>query len=178
VELAAKRIQLLKEAVPTAVRIAVLWNPNIPFNKLELNEAVAAGKALDLTVLPVEIRAPEDLEGAFNVMTRERAQALLILSSPLTFPNRARLAELATKARLPTLVPIREYVETGFLLSYGPSFTEHCRQAATYVDKILKGANPADLPVQLPTTLELVVNSKTARAIGLNRPDFLGGWLV
>jgi len=167
VELAAKRIQMLKEAVPRAVRVAILWNPNNSVNKLELNEASRAGSTLGLTLLPVEIRKLEELEGAFRTMTREHADALLILSSPLTFPNRARLAELALKARLPTLVPLREYVEAGFLLSYGPSYTDHCRQAATYVDQILKGAKPADLPVQLPTTLELVINLKTAKTLGV-----------
>jgi putative ABC transport system substrate-binding protein len=165
VELAAKRIQLLKEVVPATSRVAILWNPNNAINKLELNEASMAGRTLGLTLLPVEIRAPEDLTDAFSAMTRERADALFVLSSPLTFPNRAWLAELAAKAGLPTLVPLREYVEAGFLVSYGPSYTDHCRQAATYVDQILKGAKPADLPVQLPTRLELVINLKVAKAI-------------
>jgi putative tryptophan/tyrosine transport system substrate-binding protein len=106
-------------------------------------------------------------------MTRDRADALFILSSPLTFPNRARIAKLASNAGLPTLVPLREYVEAGFLTSYGPSYTEHCRQAATYVDQILKGAKPADLPVQLPTRLELVINLKTAKVLGLEVPPTL-----
>jgi putative tryptophan/tyrosine transport system substrate-binding protein len=120
VELAAKRIQMLKEAVSGAVRVAILWNPNNSVNKLELNEASGAGSSIGLTLLPVEIRTLEDIEGAFRTMTRKHADALLILSSPLTFPNRARLAELALKARVPTLVPLREYVEAGFFLSYGP----------------------------------------------------------
>jgi putative ABC transport system substrate-binding protein len=154
VELAAKRIQLLKEVVPTASRVAILWNPNNSINKLE-------------------IRTPEDIEGAFGAMTRDQADALFILSSPLTFPNRARIAKLASNAGLPTLVPLREYVEAGFLTSYGPSYTEHCRQAATYVDQILKGAKPADLPVQLPTRLELVINLKTVKALGLEVPPTL-----
>jgi putative tryptophan/tyrosine transport system substrate-binding protein len=170
VELAAKRIQLLKEAIPAAVRVAVPWNPDQPINKLELNEATMGGGAIGLTVLPVEIKTAEDIEGAFSAMTRNRVDAVLLLSSPLTFPNRARLAELALKARLPMLVPLREYVEAGFLLSYGPSYVEHCRQAATYVDKILKGAKPADLPVQLPRTLQLVINLKTAKALGVTIP--------
>jgi putative tryptophan/tyrosine transport system substrate-binding protein len=172
VELAAKRIQLLKEVVP-ASRVAILWNPNNSINKLELNEARAAGNTLGLTLLPIEIRTPEDIEGAFGAMTRDRADALFILSSPLTFPNRARIAKLASNAGLPTLVPLREYVEAGFLTSYGPSYTEHCRQAATYVDQILKGAKPADLPVQLPTRLELVINLKIAKALGLDVPPTL-----
>jgi putative tryptophan/tyrosine transport system substrate-binding protein len=173
VELAAKRIQLLKEVVPAASRVAILWNPNNSINRLELNEARAAGNTLGLTLVPIEIRTPEDIEGAFGAMARDRADALFILSSPLTFPNRARIAKLASNARLPTLVPLREYVEAGFLTSYGPSYTEHCRQAATYVDQILKGAKPADLPVQLPTRLELVINLKTAKALGLEVPPTL-----
>ena len=173
VELAAKRIQLLKEIVPAASRVAILWNTTNSINKLELNEASAAGSILGLTLLPVEIRIPEDIEGAFSAMTRERADALFILSSPLTFPNRARIAKLASTAGLPTLVPLREYVETGFLASYGPSYTEHCRQAATYVDQILKGTRPAELPVQLPTRLELVINLKTAKLLGHEVPPTL-----
>jgi putative ABC transport system substrate-binding protein len=173
VELAAKRIQLLKEVVPAASRVAILWNPNNSINRLELNEARAAGNTLGLSLVPIEIRTPEDIEGAFGAMTRDRADALFILSSPLTFPNRARIAKLASNAGLPTLVPLREYVEAGFLTSYGPSYTEHCRQAATYVDQILKGAKPADLPVQLPTRLELVINLKTAKVLGLEVPPTL-----
>jgi putative tryptophan/tyrosine transport system substrate-binding protein len=173
VELAAKRIQLLKEAAPTAMRIAIPWNPDNPINKLELNEATTAASTLGLTLLPIEIRTPEDIESAFGAMTRDGVDAVLLLSSPLTFPNRARLAELALMARLPMLVPLREYVEAGFLLSYGPSYAEHCRQAATYVDQILKGAKPGDLPVQLPKTLQLVINLKTAKALGLTVPPTL-----
>ena len=173
VELAAKRIQLLKEIVPAASRVAVLWNPNNSVNRLELDEASRAGGILGLTLLPIEIRTTEDIEGAFVAMTRARAEALFVLSSPLTFPNRARLAKLASAAGLPALVPLREYVETGFLVSYGPSYTDHCRQAAVYVDQILKGAKPADLPVQLPTRLELVINLKIANALGHEIPPTL-----
>jgi putative ABC transport system substrate-binding protein len=173
VELAAKRIQLLKEVVPVASRIAVLWNPNNLINRLELDEASRAGGMLGLTLLPVEIRTLEDIEGAFGAMTRAHAEALFILSSPLTFPNRTRLAKLASASGLPALVPLREYVETGFLVSYGPSYTDHCRQAAVYVDQILKGAKPADLPVQLPTRLELVINLKVANALRREIPPAL-----
>ena len=173
VELAAKRIQLLKQAIPRAVRVAVPWNPDQPINKRELEEATKGGSAIGLTVLPVEIRTPEDIESAFGAMTRDRVDAVLLLSSPITFPNRARLAELALKARLPMLVPLREYVEAGFLLSYGPSYAEHCRQAATYMDQILKGAKPADLPVQLPKTLQLVINLRTAKSLGVTIPPTL-----
>jgi putative ABC transport system substrate-binding protein len=166
IELAAKRIQLLKEIIPESSRVAILWNPNNSSNRLELDEARRAAGMLGLTILPMEIHKPEDLDGAFGAMVRERADALFLISSAVTFPNRARIAKLASDARLPTLVPLREYVEAGFVASYGPSFTDHCRRAATYVDQILKGAKPADLPVQLPTRLELVINAKAAKAIG------------
>jgi putative tryptophan/tyrosine transport system substrate-binding protein len=170
VELAPKRMQLLKDIVPATNRVAIVWNPNNPVNRLELNEARATGEKLGFTILPIEIKSSEDLEGVFAAMTRARAGAALILSSPVTFPNRVRIAALALKARLPIVVAIRDYTDAGGLLSYGPNYADHCRRAATYVDKILKGAKPADLPVQLPTTYELVINLKTARALGLNVP--------
>jgi putative ABC transport system substrate-binding protein len=173
VELAPKRMQLLKEAVPRAKRVAVLWNPSNVINKPELEKATTTAEALGLTSLPVEIRILDDIEAAFIAMTRQRADAALVLSSPLTFPNRPRIAASALRARMPTVGAIREYVEAGLLMSYGPSYADHCRRAATYVDQILKGAKPADLPVQLPTTFELVINLKTAKALGLAVPPSL-----
>jgi ABC-type uncharacterized transport system substrate-binding protein len=173
VELASKRIQLLKEAVPTAKRLAVLWNPNNTINKLELKEATTAAEALGLIPLPIEIRLLEDIDGAFVAMTSQHADAALVLSSPLTFPNRSQIVKAALKARMPTLGALREYAETGVLMSYGPSYADHCERAATYVDKILKGAKPADLPVQLPTIFELVINLTTAKALGLEVPATL-----
>jgi putative tryptophan/tyrosine transport system substrate-binding protein len=173
VELASKRMQLLKDAVPVAKRMAVLWNPNNVINKLELEKATATAEALGLTALPVEIRVLEDIEGAFIAMKSQRADAALVLSSPLTFPNRPRIVQSALRARTPTLGALREYTEAGVLMSYGPSYADHCRRAAAYVDQILKGAKPADLPIQLPTTFELVINLKTAKALGLNVPPTL-----
>ena len=173
VELASKRMQLLKDAVPDAKRVAVLWNPSNVVNKLELENATTTAEALGLTPLPVEIRVLDDIDGAFGAMTRQRADAALVLSSPLTFPNRPRIVESALRARMPTLGALREYAEAGVLMSYGPSYADHCRRAATYVDQIFKGAKPADLPVQLPTTFELVINLKTAKALGLEVPPTL-----
>jgi putative ABC transport system substrate-binding protein len=173
VELASKRMQLIKDAVSIAKRVAVLWNPNNVINKLELEKATTTAEALGLTPLPIEIRVLDDIEGAFIAMTRQRADAALVLSSPLTFPNRPRIVESALRARMPTLGALREYAEAGVLMSYGPSYADHCRRAATYVDQILKGAKPADLPVQLPTTFELVINLKTAKALGLDIPPTL-----
>src|SRR5262249_8275744 len=109
-------------------------------------------------------------QGAFVAMTRQQADTALVLSSPLTFPNRPRIAQAAFRARIPTLGALREYAEAGLLMSYGPSYADHCRRAAAYVDQILKGAKPAELPVQLPTTFELVINLKTAKALNLEVP--------
>jgi putative tryptophan/tyrosine transport system substrate-binding protein len=173
VELASKRIQLLKEAVPSAKRVAILWNPNNTINKLELKEATTTAEALGLTPLPIEIRVLEDIDGGFVTMMGQRADAALVLSSPLTFPNRSLIVKAALKARIPTLGALREYTQAGVLMSYGPSYADHCRRAAKYVDQILKGTKPADLPVQLPTTFELVINLTTAKALGLEIPPTL-----
>jgi putative ABC transport system substrate-binding protein len=171
VELAPKRIQLLHEAVPGSKRMGVLWNPNNVINKLELEAATKNADTLGLTVTPFEVRAVGEFEGAFAAMEREHIDATLILSNPLTFPNRVEMTAFALRHHVPTMVSLREYVEAGALMSYGPSYAEHCRQAANYVDQILKGAKPADLPVQLPTEFELTVNSKTAKALGLTIPS-------
>jgi putative ABC transport system substrate-binding protein len=173
VELASKRIQLLKETIPLAKRVAILWNPDNAINKLELKEAAMTAEALGLTPVPIEIRILDDIDGAFVAMTSQGTDAVLVLSSPLTFPNRPQIVKSALKARIPTLGALREYTQSGVLLSYGPSYADHCRRAATYVDRILKGAKPADLPVQLPTTFELVINLKTANALGLTVPPTL-----
>jgi ABC-type uncharacterized transport system substrate-binding protein len=173
VELASKRIQLLKEAIPTAKRIGILWNPNNTINKLELTQATRTAESLGLTSLPIEIRVLEEIDAAFAGATSQRADATLILSSPLTFPNRSVIVKSALNARLPTLGALREYAQAGVLMSYGPSYADHCRRAATYVDQILKGAKPAELPVQLPTTFELVINMKTAQALGIELPPIL-----
>jgi len=173
VDLASKRIQLLKEAIPSAKRLAILWNPDNTINKFELKEAMTTADALTLTALPIEAKSLEDIDEAFAAMANQRADAALVLSSPLTFPNRPRIAAAALKARMPTLGALREYAQSGLLMAYGPSYADHCRRAATYVDEILKGAKPADLPVQLPTTFELVINIKTARTLNLEVPSTL-----
>ena len=149
----------------------VLWNPNNVINKLELEAATKNADTLGLTVTPFEVRAVSEFEGAFAAMEREHIDATLILSNPLTFPNRVEMTAFALRHHVPTMVSLREYVEAGALMSYGPSYADHCRQAANYVDQILKGAKPADLPVQLPTEFELTVNSKTAKALGLTIPS-------
>ena len=173
VELAPKRIQLLHEAVPESKRMGVLWNPNNVTNKLELEAATKNADTLGLTVIPFEVRAVNEFENAFAAMEREHIDATLILSNPLTFPNRVEMNAAALRHRMPTMVSLREYVEAGALMSYGPSYADHCRRAATYVDQILKGMKPAELPVQVPTTFELTINSKTAKALGLTIPSSL-----
>jgi ABC-type uncharacterized transport system substrate-binding protein len=171
VELAPKRIQLLHEAVPGSTRMGVLWNPNNVVNKLELEAATKNAKTLGLTVTPFEVRAVKEFEEAFAAMEREHIDAALILSNPLTFPNRVDMTASALRHHIPTMVSLREYVEAGALMSYGPSYAGHCRRAANYVDLILKGTKPADLPVQLPTEFELTINSKTAKALDLAIPS-------
>jgi putative tryptophan/tyrosine transport system substrate-binding protein len=171
IELAGKRLDLLREAVPAAGRIAVLWNPANPVNARELKEAQAGAAALSVTLMPVEIRSSDDLENAFAAASRDRAHAVFVLSSPITFLNRPRVAAAALKQRLPALCALREYAVAGCLLSYGPNFPDMFRVAASYVDKILKGAKPGDLPVEQPTKFELVINLKTAKALGIKRPN-------
>jgi len=170
VDLSAKRLELLKEVAPTASRVAVLWNPTHPTNPLQLRETQVAAQALGLTLQPVVVGSSDELERAFAAMMRERASALLVLAETLTLLHRRRLADLAAKNRLPAMYPFREQAEAGGLMSYGPSIPDMYRRAAVYVDKILKGAKPADLPVEQPTRFELVINLKTAKALRLTIP--------
>ncbi len=171
VDLSAKRLEFLKEVVPTAFRIAVLWNPAHPTNPLQLRETQVAAHALGMTLQSLEVRGSDELERTFAAMRREHAGALVVLADPVMLLHRGRLADLAAKNRLPTMYPFREYVDAGGLMSYGPSFSDLFRRAATLVDKILKGAKPADLPVEQPTKFELVINLKTAKALGLTIPQ-------
>ena len=172
-ESSGKRLELLKEALPGATRVAVLWNPADPPRKLELRETEGAAQRLGVKLLSVEVEGPEDLERRFSTIAGERAQALIVFTDPITTAHRKRIADLAIKSRLPMISGFSEYAEAGALMSYGPSLPALYRRAATYVDKILKGAKAADLPVEQPTTFELVINLKTARALGLTIPQSL-----
>jgi putative ABC transport system substrate-binding protein len=177
-ELVGKWLELLKQAVPGVTRVAVLWQPGfLPerTGKDMLKEAEVAGRALGVRVQFVEARGPEDFDRAFSDMTRERAGALTVLGSNMLFGERRRLVDLAAKHRLPAVYGLREFVDAGGLLSYGPNAADLFRRAATYVDKILKGAKPADLPVEQPTKFELVINLKTAKALGLTIPQSVLG---
>ena len=169
-DLAAKRLQLLTEALAGASRIAILSDPTNLMTPQLLETRVAAGP-LGVRLLLLEPRDPTEWSDAFGTMTRERVAGLVTLTSPAFFSQRARLVELAAQARLPTMFPEREFVEIGGLMSYGLSFRAQWRRAAALVDKILKGAQPADIPVEQPSRFELVINLKTAKALGLTIPQ-------
>jgi putative ABC transport system substrate-binding protein len=174
-ELSAKRLELLKAAVPGMSRVAVLWNAAGPAGALSLRHTQTAATALRLEMHPVEVRVPDDFEGAFLAMRKTRAEALFVVEGPFLSVHRGRVIELALKHRLPTMSPLGDFVEAGGLMAYGPSLSEMAREAAVYVDKILKGAKPADLPVAQPTKLDLAINLRTAKALGLTLPQALLG---
>jgi putative ABC transport system substrate-binding protein len=173
VEVGGKRLELLKAAVPHASRIAVLWNATQPAKALEWQQVQEAGRALGVTLASVEVRGPHDFDRAFATMTAARPEALLTLSDNLTVRHRQQIVDFVTTQRLPMLSEVKEFAEAGGLMTYGGSLTALNRRAATYVDKILKGAKPADLPVEQPMKLELVINLKTAQALGLTIPPAL-----
>ncbi|KRT74322.1 MAG: hypothetical protein XU13_C0008G0010 [Candidatus Rokubacteria bacterium CSP1-6] len=170
-ELEGKRLELLREVVPKLSHVAMLWNPVSPFQVIAETEVRAAAKVLRMKVLSLGVRTREEIEDALAAIARERPGALLVLADRLFLHNRARIMEFAAQHRLPGVHAYRELVEAGGLMSYGPSYAGMHRRAATYVDKILKGASPADLPVERPATFELVVNLKAAKALGLTMPQ-------
>jgi ABC-type uncharacterized transport system substrate-binding protein len=172
-DLAPKELELLISAVPVAKRIAVLWNPDTPSHTLALKAVEEAGRTLRVQLQAVGARTEAELEGAFGTMARARAQAVLVLGAAAFLAERQRVAELAIKHRLPTMSNLKEVVEAGGLMSYGPDWDELYRRGAVYVDKILKGAKPGDLPVEQATKFELVINRKTAKALGLTIPPSL-----
>jgi ABC-type uncharacterized transport system substrate-binding protein len=172
-DLAAKWLELLTEAMPGVRRVGVFWDPTFPPAALQLREIERAARLLNVELQPVEVRAAEEFEAAGRAVVGQRAQALIVVPALLFTEQRHRLAELAVQHRLPTMWYRREQVEAGVLMSYGTNFSAMYRRAATYVDKILKGAKPADLPVEQPTKLELVINLKTAKALDLTIPPTL-----
>jgi putative ABC transport system substrate-binding protein len=172
-ELVGKCLEQLKQTVPGVTQVAVLWQPGAWGERTEkdmLKEAEVAARALGVRLQIVEARGPADFDRAFSDMTRARAGALTVLGSAMFINERRRLVDLAAKNRLPAVYGVREYVDAGGLMSYGADNADVFRRAATYVDKILKGAKPADLPVEQPTKFELVINLKTAKALGLTIP--------
>ena len=169
--LSAKRLELLKEAVPRVERVAVLTTPASPYTGPFLRDRESLARALGVQLQVVEAHDPNKFEQAFAQMVRERAGALMVFTDVLFITHRKRLVELAAKSRLPAVYPDREFVNDGGLIFYGASLVDMYYHAAVYADKILKGTKPADLPVEQPTKLELVINLKTARALGLTIPS-------
>jgi putative ABC transport system substrate-binding protein len=169
-EIFGKQLQILKDAIPRASRFAILANPAEPGFAIQLNEVETAARSLGIRLQHVEVRGPEELDSAFAAMARERAEALLVQGSSTFLVHRARLADLAVKNRLPTMSNFREMVEAGCLMAYGINMSDFIGRSAVFVDKILKGAKPADLAVEQPTKFELAVNLKTAKALGLTIP--------
>ena len=175
-EIVGKRLELLTQSVPGVTRAAVLWQPGGQgerTNKDLLHGTDVAARALGVRLQVVEVRGPDDFDRAFSDVTRARAGALTVLGTSMFFNARRRLVDLAAKNRMPAVYPLREFVDAGGLMAYGPNLADLFRRAATYVDKILKGAKPADLPVEQPTKFELVINLKTAKALGLTIPQAL-----
>ncbi len=172
-EIFGKQLELLTEAVPKARRVAVLYNPVQPAAPFQIRSVKEAARARGLTLQLVEARDAEALDGAFATMVKERAAAFLMIGDSTYFIHRARLVDLALRHRLPSMSTQGQWVEAGGLMSYAPSFTDLWRRAAVYVDKILRGARPADLPIEQPTTYELIINLKTARALALTIPPAL-----
>ena len=173
-ELSGKRLELLREVVPGLSRVALLWNPDSRGNLLDYKETEVVARSLHMELQSVELSRVEDLDDAFSAVTNGRAQALIVPGgNPVTVTKRAQVASFAQRSRLPSMFGAREYVDEGGLMSYGPSVVDLFRRATTYVDKILKGAKPADLPVEQPTKFELVINLKTAKALGLTIPPAL-----
>ncbi len=169
-ELAGKRLELLKEIVPKLSRVAVLWNPKGTTSPLAWKEIQLPARELGVQLHSLEVQSPNEFEKAFQEATRARAGALAIMPDPLFAGNLKRIAELAAKSRLPSIFHLSEFVESGGLVAYGPDRSDQFRRAATYVDKILKGTKPADLPVEQPMKFEFVINLKTAKQIGLTIP--------
>jgi putative tryptophan/tyrosine transport system substrate-binding protein len=169
-ELDGKRIELLKEAVPHLSRLAILWSANDPGMTLAFGRVETAAKALGFALQNLAVREPAEFPRAFEAAGAGRAEALFVTAQPFTNQHRAQILDLVAKHRLPTIYTLRSFVDAGGLMSYGPSQADQYRRAATYVDRILKGARPADLPVEQPTKFELAINLRTARALGLTIP--------
>ena len=169
-ELVGKQLELLKEVVPKVSRVAFLVNPGNPGSAPQLRQAQETARALSVRLQPLEVRGPSEIDGAFAAMTKERADAVIVTADSTLLDHRTRIGDLAARRRLPMVSMITDQVEAGGLIGYGPSVSDMFRRAASYVDKILKGAKAADLPVEQPTKFELVINLRTAKALGLTIP--------
>jgi len=169
-ELTSKRLQLLKDAVPGLSRVAVLWNPANSGNALMLREVETASQTLGLRWHGVAVPRPDELASAFKAIVAARANCILVIEDSMFVSHRSRIVESVARTRLPAMYAFRQFVDAGGLMSYGPNIPDSFRRAATFVDKILKGAKPEDLPIEQPTKFELVINLKTAKALGLTLP--------
>jgi putative ABC transport system substrate-binding protein len=172
-EILGKRFELLKETLPNLSRLGILFNPDVAVNRSRLTSMAEPARVLGLTLVPVEARGLNALEQAFAIMVKERAQAFVVQGDSVMFNYRGQIAEMALRNRLPAASLQRELAEAGFLLTYGSDIRDLFRRSAVFVDKIFKGAKPADLPVEQPTKYELVINLKTAKALGLEIPPGL-----
>src|ERR1700676_2641574 len=171
-ELGGKRLQLLKEVFPKVSHpMPVLWNPDYVAMRARFEQARVAAPAVGLTVRSLEVRDARDLDAAFEAIIREHPEALLLLVDPFTLSQRSRIVEFAAEQRLPAMYETRDFVDAGGLISYGPNISDQFRRAATYVDKILRGAKPGDLPIEQPTKFELVINMRAAKALGIKFPE-------
>jgi putative ABC transport system substrate-binding protein len=169
-DISAKRLQLLKEAIPQVATVAVVWNPDNPNHPKALSQLKAVARSLSIELSFVEARAPEQLAPAFSAVSRKQAKAIYVLDDAFLFANRAALLKLAAKARLPLIYGHEELAHEGALMSYGPDRADLFRRSAHYVDRLLRGAKPSDLPIEQPTKFELIVNLKTAKTLGLTIP--------
>jgi putative ABC transport system substrate-binding protein len=172
-EILGKRFELLKEMLPNLSRLGIMWNPDVAVSRSRQAAMTETARTLGLTIIPVEVRGVDTLEQAFAAMTKERAQAFVVQGDSVLHEYRGQIAEMAVRNRLPSAAVTSQLAEAGFLLSYGADLFDPYRRAAVFVDKIFKGANPADLPVEQPTKFELVVNLKTAKVLGIDIPPTL-----
>jgi putative ABC transport system substrate-binding protein len=172
-EMAGKRLEILREIVPHVMRVAILSNPDHPGERLDWRELQTAARATQLSLQYVAVRGPQDFDAAFEAIRRERAEALVAVPDAVTLVNSKRIADFALATRIPTVAAWSEFTRNGCLVSYGPNLRREYRSLARYVDRILKGASPATMPIERPTTVELVINLKTARAIGLTIPPLV-----
>jgi len=170
-ELGAKRLQLLKEVLKKSQNIVVMWNPAYTGMRARFDEAKKAAPAVGMKVRSLEVRDPREMEAAFDDVARSKPDGLLLLADPLTNSMRARIVEFARENKLPAIYETREFVDAGGLMSYGPNVSDNYRRAAYYVDRILKGARTGDLPIEQPAKIDLIVNLKTARALGVTIPN-------
>jgi putative tryptophan/tyrosine transport system substrate-binding protein len=172
-ELSGKRLQLLREAIPTLARVGVVWNPATPWHAKAVANLMGVSRSLAIELSFATVRTPEEINPAVEAVSRARAQALYVVDGPPIFTNRTTFLRLASQARLPVISGERQYTDEGGLISFGPNYEDQMRRSAAYVDKILKGTKPGNMPIEQPTKFELVINLKTAKALGLTIPPSL-----